>query len=69
MIKILLADFSVNPVRWWIDLKETNILASGSEIQSEVKQAFNREGVIFLSNQEMKMSTPQAIAAPTSSAE
>ena len=71
VIVTALADFSVNlTVRWWIDLKETNILASGSEIQSEVKQAFNREGVnIPYPIQEMKMSTPQAIAAPTSSAE
>ncbi|MFC3902232.1 Mechanosensitive ion channel [Acinetobacter marinus] len=66
-----LADFSVNlTVRWWIDLKETNILASASEIQAEVKQAFNQEGVnIPYPIQEMKMSAPQAIAAPTSSAE
>ena len=58
-----LADFSVNlTVRWWIDLKETNILASASEIQAEVKQAFNREGVnIAYPIQEMKVSA-QALA-------
>jgi len=41
-----LADFSVNlTVRWWIDTTETNIAASVSEIQAEVKQAFNEHDI------------------------
>ncbi|WP_445116840.1 mechanosensitive ion channel family protein [Acinetobacter sp. WZC-1] len=41
-----LADFSVNlTVRWWIDTTETNIPASVSEIQAEVKQAFNEHDI------------------------
>ena len=41
-----LADFSVNlTVRWWIDTTETNIAASISEIQAEVKRAFNEHNI------------------------
>ena len=41
-----LADFSVNlTVRWWINTTETDLLASTSSIQAQVKQAFNAQGI------------------------
>lgn len=71
-----LADFSVNlTVRWWIDTTETNISASVSEIQTEVKRAFNQEGInIPYPVQEVKVhkestaALPHTASAPTDSA-
>lgn len=41
-----LGDFSVNiNISWWVDVKATSISTSLSHIQSEVKQAFAREGI------------------------
>lgn len=41
-----LADFSVNlQVRWWIDTKDTSTSASISEIQMQVKEAFEEVGI------------------------
>lgn len=41
-----LGDFSVNiSISWWVDVKATSISTSLSHIQSEVKQAFAREGI------------------------
>ena len=41
-----LADFSVNlQVRWWIDTKDTSTGASISEIQMQVKEAFENVGI------------------------
>ncbi len=69
-----LADFSVNlTVRWWIDTTETNIAASVSEVQAEVKQAFNAQSInIPYPIQELKVhqNTPELTntqSAPDSS--
>lgn len=66
-----LADFSVNlTVRWWIDTTETNIAASVSEIQAEVKQAFNKQGInIPYPVQEVKVHRDQNLpySAPATS--
>lgn len=41
-----LADFSVNlQVRWWIDTKDTSVSASVSDLQMQVKEAFNKAGI------------------------
>ena len=41
-----LADFSVNlQVRWWIDTKDTSVGASISDIQMQVKEAFETVGI------------------------
>ena len=41
-----LADFSVNlTVRWWVDTTETDISSSISNIQAQVKQAFNENDI------------------------
>ncbi len=66
---VALADFSVNlQVRWWINIKETNIPASVSEIQAAVKKAFNLHKVhIPYPIQELKMSRTQAIEEPSDS--
>ena len=41
-----LADFSVNlQVRWWIDTKDTSTGASISDVQMQVKEAFEKVGI------------------------
>ncbi|WP_343681945.1 mechanosensitive ion channel family protein [Acinetobacter baylyi] len=65
-----LADFSVNlTVRWWVDTSETGIATSISEIQAEVKKAFNAQRInIPYPIQELKVhqSTPDVLTAPQS---
>ncbi|EMI1194411.1 mechanosensitive ion channel family protein [Acinetobacter baumannii] len=64
-----LADFSVNlTVRWWVDTTETDISSSISNIQAQVKQAFNENDIdIPYPIQELKMvSNPPALNPETS---
>ncbi len=64
-----LADFSVNlTVRWWVDTTETDISSSISNIQAQVKQAFNENDIdIPYPIQELKMvSNPLALNPETS---
>ncbi|OTT87751.1 hypothetical protein B4S18_15245 [Acinetobacter baumannii] len=64
-----LADFSINlTVRWWVDTTETDISSSISNIQAQVKQAFNENDIdIPYPIQELKMvSNPPALNPETS---
>lgn len=58
-----LADFSVNlQVRWWIDTKDTTTSASVSDLQMQVKQAFDQHGIsIPYPIQEVTIARPNAL--------
>lgn len=69
---VALADFSVNlQVRWWIDTKDTTTSASISDVQMQVKEAFEDVGIsIPYPIQEVSIQRPDfpALTPVTSSA-